>query len=264
MAYSATNAPTGFNESWELDCSQLIYVPGVPGTTYERGNALVKTAVGATTNAGLFVEASDSSAAPLLVVAKTTVCSSATSAGFPYDTGSGVNPSALADDSALSKSLIPCQFMRGGGVRVYNVPFANYTGDEVLAAYSASNPSVTFTTSSGANDDPNGGIIYIYDGPGAGQWNHIVDYVHSTAVATLARKFEVAPTTASSYIVLEGEGSNVGGVGILGRCDIAGANTVDVEDGADDGDFLVVLDGRMVSTAMHRGYLPVALYSQFV
>jgi hypothetical protein len=267
MAYSATNAPVGFSETWELDCSQPIWLPGVPGTTYERGNALVKTAIGATANAGLFVEASDSSAAPLAYVAKETVISGASEAGFPYDSagGGGINPSAMANDSALARSMIPAQLIRGGSVRVHNVPFANYTGDEVLAAYTAATPSITLTTALGADDDPNGGLVYIYSGPGAGQWNHIVDYANATKIATLARKFEVAPTTASSIIILEGEGSSVGGVGHLGRCDLAGVATVDVSDGADDGDLIVVFDSAArVLDAFHRGYLPVALYSQFV
>lgn len=265
MAYAATNPPVGFQEKRILKAGAHVLLPGVPGSTYTRGNALVKNAPGNTANAGLWVEASDSSAAPLAVVTKTVTCPGATTCGFPYSrSGGAMDPSYLADDSNVANTLIPAELIRGGELTVFHVPFGNYTGDEVLAAYTAATPSVTVTTSFGADDDPNGGIIWIYDGPGAGQWNIVTDYAHGTAIATLARKFEVAPTTASKYIMLEGGGSGVGGVGPFGRCDLKDANEVDVSDGVDDGDFIVILSGEMICEAMTRGYLPVALYSQFV
>ena len=261
MAFSAVNAPVAFNEGFTWHPDQLIYVPGVAGTTYTKGEALAKTAVGATANAGLFVDAADSGAAALVRVMKTTVCSAATT-GYPRS-GAGGKQDWIGDDNALGKSLIPCQLLGGKAVKAWLAPFTGYA-DDTVAAYTAATPSITLTTALGANDDPNGGLVYVYGGTGAGQWNHIVDYVNATKVATLARQFETALSTDSTVIILEGEGSSVGGMGILGRCDLEDEDKIDVADGADDGDYIILADARLVGRYLERGCLPVARYSDFL
>lgn len=261
MAISFKDQPSGFDYYKDISPDELFYVPGIPGTTYTKDNVLTKNAIGATANAGLFAASADSGAAPLLQVVKTVTCPAATTSGFPR--GGRSQRSLLSAEDNVANSLVPCRLIRGHGVRVFRAPFEGYA-DQAVAGYNASTPSLTATTSFGANDDPNGGLIFIYDGPGAGQWNWVVDYDHGTKVMTLARKFEVAPTTSSSFIVLEGQGSSAGGVGILGRVDSADHDAVDVDDGVDDGDWIVVLDARIVKEALEGGWLPVALYSEFV
>lgn len=261
MAISFINQPVGATETYLVSPSDLFYVPGDPGVTYTKGDFLSKTAVGATAKAGTMVAAADSDAGALLIVEKTVTVPAATACGFPY--GDPLNPSYLADDdSNVANTLVPCSFVDEAYIKVRVVPFAGHA-DDVIATYTAATPSVTLTTALGADDDPNGGLIYIYDGPGAGQWNQIVDYANGTKVATLIRKFEVAPTSASSCIILEGGGSSVGGAGILGRIDLDDDDNLDCTDGADDGDYIILLDARQVASFLRRGCLPVAKYSKF-
>lgn len=244
--------------------NQRINVPGKAATAYTAGDKLYKEAVGATANAGLFSSAGDSQAPPWLTCTKT-VTTAANTVGFPDGLTTGsyskseFNPNS---DDIVANTLVECAI--DCAVYLELRPVVNYA-DDTISAYTAATPSVTLTTALGANDDPNGGIIYIYDGPGAGQWNHIVDYANSTKIATLARAFNVAPTSASSCIILEGEGSSVGGVGTFGRVDLHDDGLkLDVADGADDGDFIVLADGWLISEYLGRwGALPVARYTSF-
>jgi hypothetical protein len=121
--------------------------------------------------------------------------------------------------------------------------FKNHADDATLDAYTAATPSITLTTALGGDDDPNGGLVYVYSGPGAGQLNVIEDYANGTKIATMTRAFGVAVTAASSVIVLEGEGGGAArGVGFLGRFDIADKDEADMADGADNGEYIVYMD----------------------
>ena len=245
MALTAT-ATQGFESLRSIDSEETILLPGTPGVTFNRGDVVKMTN-------GLVAKAGDSEAEAIAVVTKTVTVPSATSAGFPVPRDYNAGVGSTEDDT-----LVMCTPFINAGCRIFKSTF-NGQHDDTVAAYAAGTPSLTLTTSMGADDDGIGGLVYVYEGTGAGQINIVADYVHSTKVLTLARKFKTDLSTDSKIIVLEGAGSGAAGVGFFGRLDLdATQNQLDVTDGQDDGDYIVVMDFRQSTSFVKNLTLPVA------
>jgi hypothetical protein len=255
MALTAT-ATQGFEPYRRVAEDEVLWVPGDPGDTFTRGDVVVFS---------IGEGVADPRVADEEVmgrVNKTVVCSATANAMPVFGTD---NPTAqwgaigLTPNDALVE-IRPCVTP---GTQVYLATFASHH-DTALDAYTAGTPSITLTTSPGGNDDPNGALVYVYDGPGKGQWNVIADYDHGSKVATLHRPFATAPTSASSVIILEGEGGGAAlGVGFFGRCESDHNNLV-VNNGADNGKWMVYADAREIAYHLKNLRLPVILAKDLV
>lgn len=245
MALTATNSPQGLEKIRETCEREILYLPGQPGVTYTRGDQVQYTRTEA------FIDVAAAGETGIGTVQETIVCPAA-SVGMP---GPGAfDPVAKSSEDL---SLIPVKMNVAAGVDVLLATFSGHA-DDTVAAYTAATPSITGTVALGGNDDANGAILYIYSGPGAGQANLVADYVTGTKVFTLVRKFAVAPTTASKFIVLEGEGGGSAfGVGYLGRTELKAAGTINVDDGADDGEYIVYMDYRDTAQYLENLTLPI-------
>jgi len=214
---------------------EVFLLPGDPGVTFTRGDAVIITD-------GVLVLATDSTI-PVGFVDKTTVCPAATQAASP--------PAEIdkIEDAAADKCWIPIKMNVPGGVPKFRVTFAGHADDAVVS-YSGAGASsyVQLTTQLGNDNDSNGAICYVYDGPGKGEILMVADYDDAggtpNAKQILHRQAKATLTTSSSVITLEGEGSGVGGIGFLGRCDAADHNNVDMSDGYDDGDFVLFFGAK--------------------
>lgn len=226
MALTAT-ASQGFEHVGYTSGKEVFYLPGDPGDTFARGDAcdIVNGVVDRCTDSDV----------PMVIVDRSTVCPGATQAASP---GHQFDPN---ENAAADKCLIPVKPLVAGGVPIFEVTFAGQA-DDTLAAYTAATPSITLTTALGANDDSNGAIIYVYEGPGKGEILIGADYVNTSKVLTTHRVASATLTTSSKVIILEGEGGGVGGIGFLGRMDIQDHNNLHAADGYNDGDWLLWMD----------------------
>ena len=191
MALTAT-ATQGFESLRSVDSEETILLPGTPGVTFNRGDVVKMTN-------GLVAKAGDSEANAIAVVTKTVTVPSATSAGFPVPRDYNAGDGSTEDDT-----LVMCTPFINAGCRIFKSTF-NGQFDDTVAAYSASTPSLTLTTALGADDDAIGGIIYVYEGTGAGQLNIVADFDQAggeagAKVLTLARP--VVLVSAFSDVVI--------------------------------------------------------------
>jgi len=231
MVLTAT-ATQGFEFDRVVDAHEVMWLPGDPGVTFTRGdhvNFSNGVLVLCTTNAAQFT------------VEKTTVCPAATAYGFPVE--SLDNDGFWGSNADIVKCFVPCRPRRQVGACVEKATFSGQF-DDTVAACTQATPSITLTTSPGANDDTNGALIYCYAGTGAGQWNIGDDYVHTTKVLTTHRKWNTALSTDSKIIVLEGEGGSVGGIGYGTRVDHTDHNNITVANGYNDGPSAPFMDAR--------------------
>ena len=247
MALTAT-ATQGLEFHRYVAEHEVLYVPGDPGDTYTRGDAVV-----ATVGEGVIDVAADSEVA-IGTVAKTTVCPAATTA-FP-------KPADFypAFDSDAGKALIPIHSAVPAGTPVYLATFAGHI-DEVVVSYDAATPYFEGTTGAGADDRPNGAFVYVYEGPGIGEVNLVADYDHAGGAVdklyTLHRTFSATLTTSSKLIVLAGEAAASRGIGAFGRIDLQDQNNLHTADGANDGIFVVYMDWRRAAEYLKNLTLPV-------
>lgn len=216
---------------------EIFWLPGDPGVTYTKGEFVAQGATGG--SAGLIIRAADSNADPIGSVMKTTVCPANTQA---WPRASQFDPVRW---NAQEKCLVPIKLSVPAGVQVYKATFANHIDDTVIS-YSAASLYIAATTGHTADDYPNGALIYVYEGPGAGEVNIVDDYDHTGGAAELLvqlhRPFQATLTSASKYIVLTGEGASAKGISLLGRMDLDDEDAMDASDGANDGDFVVFMD----------------------
>ena len=237
MALTAT-ATQGLEFYREVVRNELLYVPGDPGDTFTRGDAVVSTV-----GEGV-VDPAATTEATIATVAKTVTMAAATTAA-PFDT---------------SNTLVPCISQVPEGTPIYLCTFASQI-DEAVLGYTAGTPSFAGTTGGAGDDYPNGAIVYCYEGPGVGEVNIVADYDHTGGAAELLyilhRQFATAMTTSSKCIVLAGEAAGSRGVGFFNRCELADANNLTVADGADNGKWVVYLDWRDAATHLNNLRLPV-------
>jgi hypothetical protein len=237
MALTAT-ATKGLEFDHYIQQDETIFIPGDPGDTLYEGFGLVSTV-----GEGVADILADNEGGMIGTANKTVVMSAATTA-FPY-------PDNFDPAHDTSNSLVEVRPALKAGTRVYRVTFANQY-DCTISAYTAATPSITLAASPGANDYYNGAIVYVYDGPGAGQVNVIADFDHATIVATLHRKFETALTAASKVIVLAGEAVASRGIGFFNRAEYKAAGYLTCDQGSDDGDYIVYLDWRRAAQLLSK------------
>jgi hypothetical protein len=236
MALTAT-ATQGLGLHRYIADSEVIYVPGDPGDTFTRDHPAIANVAAA--GVGVIDEASDSSASMIGMVAKTTVCPAATQ-GFPL-------PGAFLPrkGDAESLTLVPVRPRVAAGTPVYKASFANHWDDTVVS-YTAATRAIACTTGMSADDYPNGGLLYVYEGTGAGQVNVVEDYDHTGGAAELLlichRAFATALDSTSKFIVVGGEAVANYGISQFGRMDLDTNRALDASDGANDGDYVVYAD----------------------
>jgi uncharacterized phage protein gp47/JayE len=236
MALTAT-ATTGFERVGLTSADRVFYLPGDPGVTFAKGQQV------AITN-GVISDAGDS-AKPIGICAEATVVPAATTAAA---TAAQINK---IEDASADLCVVPVLLNVASGWPIYKVTFANHF-DDTLAAYTVGTPSLTLTTSPGANDDTNGAIIYVYEGPGRGEILIGDDYVHATKILTVHRRASATLTSSTKVIILEGEGGSAGGIPFLGRMDADTNIAVDASDGYDDGDWMLYFDLIEAPSLLHN------------
>jgi hypothetical protein len=211
---------------------EILMLPGDPGVTFTKGDRVYMSN-------GVAVLETDSVADSIGHAMKSIVCPAAASAYFPTPPAM---PSDLDGDDA--KTLIPVMMDVPAGVKVFQATMYGYQ-DETVVTYSAANRTIGCTTGFGADDRPNGALVYVYEGPGKGEINVVEDYDHTGGTVELAlifhRPFRATLTTSSKFICLSATGA-ANGVGILGRMDAYDEDQVDVSDGYDDGNFVLYAD----------------------
>ncbi len=253
MAFTV-QANSGFVRAGEVGKGELLWLPGDPGVTFTEGN---KCGLGSAAGAGgVLIAGTDSLADAVFTVAKTTVCAAATQA-FPHPaTFDPSNPLSAAANSCL----VPVYVDVAAGCQRFIAPIKNFVDDTVVT-YTAATRAIGATTGNGADDRPNGALLYVYEGPGTGEINVVEDYDHTGGAVELLlithRPFATALTTASKYIVLAGEAAADRGVPMFGRVDLADENEADVADGANDGDYVVYLDWAMAKYWLPKGWVPL-------
>ena len=253
MAFSATALQNV--ETLRHTCGQeVMWLPGDPGVTFTKGEMC-------SFSNGVLIRGTDSAANAVFRVDHTVVC--------PAASQEFTKPGDLIEHRTDDKfkTLVQCTAMVAGGAPVY---LANITGyqDETVVSYDAATRAVEETTGHGADDRPNGALMYVYEGPGIGECNICEDYDHTGGAAELLliahRKFAATLTTASKYIILAST-AGANGVSLFGRVDLADEDAIDVADGADDGDYVVYCDWRHIGHYLALGQLPIinrmALYT---
>lgn len=248
MALTQATSLKGFEWEREVAQGEVLYVPGDPGVTYTEGSLVIPTA-------GLAVLVTDSANTMVGRVEKTTVCPANTQA-FPVP--GDVYPPG---DTAAMKTLVPIRPLVPVGTPVLKATFAGHQ-DETVVSYTASTRAIACTTGFGADDRPNGALVYVYEGPGKGEINVVEDYDHSGGAAALLlichRPFNATLTTSSKFIVLSQTSAAVA-MGFFGRLD-ADADAdgkLDLTDGQDDGDFTIFMDFRKAGYYLNNLMLPV-------
>jgi hypothetical protein len=246
MAHSAT--ATQRFETWRrVAFEEILYLPGDPGVTYTRGELCYGDLTTAG-ESGLIMQAGAGQANTIGTVHQTTICpANTTSFPLPLE----FDPS---DRSGSNLCLIPIRMHVPEGTVVYRVTFEGHT-DETVASYSA--PTITDTTGHTANDNPNGALVYIYEGPGIGEVNIVDDYVHSGTTTVCHRNFATTLTSSSKYISLDGENSTFKGIGPVGRIDVIDDETVNCAQGADDGDYMIYMSWQEAGTFLNNLTVPV-------
>jgi len=129
---------------------------------------------------------------------------------------------AAADNPATTKTM----------GRVYDNPFIVYRCSfadhrDASATGGTTTTLVDTALSTSSDDDWNGALLYIYEGPAVGSIRTVKDYTGSSDTLTVEEPFPTAPTTASKYILLGAGGAgdviNRGSIGV----DLKDENTID-------------------------------------
>lgn len=244
MALTAT-ATQGFERAGLVPEGFFLLLPGDPGATYTRGDHVTLT------NGVLAAAAANGKA--LGRVVKTVVCPAATVA-FP--TANEIDYGNFGGD-AKNAALVVVEPFVAVGTQIRKATFASHVDDGVTTYTSATRALVHDAAGYGGNDYPNGALLYVYDGPGAGQVNIVEDYVTATKTITVHRDFAVAPTSDSSFILLSGEAAGDRGISLLGRIDGADANNLIANDGANDGDYAVFASFEKIAAYLKNLTVPV-------
>ena len=252
MAYTAP-ATQGYEPLRKTSGEEIFYMPGNPGVTYTKGDKVFVDLPTAGVS-GLISPVVDGTANAIGTVMRTTVCPAATQ-GF-----AAAHEFSAIDSDADDLCLIPVKLTVASGLLIDNVTFKNHIDDTVIT-YTAGTRAIAGTTGHTADDYPNGGLLFVYEGTGKGQVNIVEDYNHAGGAAALLlimhRAFKTPLDNTSKYIVLTGEGATYKGISLLGRIDAADVNELDASDGADDGDFVVFMDWLKAPTFLGGLRLPV-------
>jgi len=267
MALTAT-ATQGFEPAGKTTGDEIFYLPGDPGATYTRGDRVcmggLTSEASATNGLGGVLKGPSVTGDKNLtgVVMKTTVCPAATQA-FP-------KPKDLDPvyNDAEDKCLVPVKIDVAAGHQIFHASFASHV-DDTVAAIAAGTRSIQATTGHATDAYPIGALLYVYEGPGAGEVNIVEDYDHTGGNVELEiithRSFAATLTTASKYIVLAGEAAADTGIPLMGRIDAADLNGLTANNGSNDGEYIVFCDWRRIGDHLKNLRLPVirasAMYS---
>lgn len=241
MALTAAKSPLGFELVRYTHENELLYVPGDPGDTITREDMLTVTV-----GEGV-LDVAAAGEVPVCRAAKSVVMA-ALATGHP-------RPSTFDPASDTSNTLIPVKPMIAAGVPVYKATFASHH-DDTVATYTAATATISLTTGCGADDRPNGAILYVYGGTGAGQIGVIADYTHVGTAVVMHHAFAVDLDATSEVIILAGEAAGDRGIGFFNRID-GDVDGLVANDGANDGDWCVYLDWREAETYLKNLTLPV-------
>lgn len=249
MTLTAT-ATQGFEYLRQTAGQEIFYLPGAVSTTYTRGD-LLTISTGTNTLAAV-----GDSTAPIYFRCEKTVTTPGTTTPFPKPADFDASKIAGGDGDKWD-TLVPVSLNVPIGAPVYLATLVNFTTDDV-ATYTSGTPSITLTSALGADDDANGALVYFDAGPGAGEFNMGADYANGTKILTLLRTPSATLTSSTDVAILEGEGSQVGGMSFFGRIDTSDQDgEVDVSDGYDDGNFVLFGDLRDISRYLSKGQFPV-------
>ena len=254
MALTAT-ATAGFEPYGCTSGQEVFYLPGDPGVTYTAGDRVciggLTGEASATNGLGGVLKGPSVTADKNLVgtVQKTTVCPAASQ---PFPKPADFDP---VYNNAEDKTLIPVIIDCPAGVRKMRATFAGHV-DGTVATYTAATRIVTGVDCA-ADHYPIGALVYVYEGPGAGEVNVVEAYTHSGTSLTLHRAFNATLTTASKMIIVTGESAVDTGIPMFGRIDAADLNNLTAADGSNDGQYLVFVDFREVGTHLKNLTLPV-------
>lgn len=253
MALTAT-ASQGFEFVRNVVHDEIMWVPGDPGDTYTPGD-LVTFTVGEGI-ADPYV--ADEVPYGVVVGSHAIVCPSLAT---PFPRVGKSNQTAMWQNppSAATRTLIPIRPLVPVGTCVHKATFASHV-DDTVTSYLATTPYIAATTGHTGDDYPNGALVYVYSGPGAGEWNVVADYDHTGGAVELDlilhRAFTATLTSSSLYIVVTGQGASNKGVGFFGRIE-GDHNNLVANNGADDGHWTVFLDAREVEDYLSTLMLPV-------
>jgi len=248
MALTQATSLKGFEWEREVALGEMLWIPGDPGVTFTEGD-LVEI------SNGVLVVGTDSGANMIGRVDKTVVCPAAETA-FPMP-----GNAYWAGDTSEEKTLIPMRPLIPVGTPVLKATFAGQQ-DETVVSYTAATRAIACTTGFGADDRPNGALLYVYEGPGKGEVNVVEDYDHTGGAAELLlichRAFRTTLTTSSKFIVLS-QTSGAVAMGFFGRLDsdAMADGKLDLTDGQDDGDFTIFMDFRKAAYYLGNLMLPV-------
>ena len=254
MAFSPTATAPGVPSLRKTGTNEIMMIPGDPGVTLDKGELCAMSK-------GVAIVATDSLAGPHLRPLKTTISPAAVGQAF-------VSPEKQNHLGVASKdlTLCPMQVMVKPGADVILATIVNQV-DETIVTYSAANLYIECTTGFGADSRPNGALIYVYNGPGKGEFNIVDGYDHTGGTVELQldlhRPFTATLTTDSDIIVL-GSGAAANAVGPFSRVDISTSLLVDVIDGADDGDYIVFGDWQTIGRHLKVGRLPLIKASDLI
>lgn len=244
MALTAT-ASQGFERLGNTTERHLLLLPGDPGATYTRGDMI-------TISNGV-LGAAAANGKSLGRVAKTVVCPAA-SVAFP--TVNELDYGNL-DSDTKNLTLVPVEVLVAAGTPIFKATFASHVDDAVTSYTPATRTIVHVAAGYGGNDYPNGALLYVYEGTGAGQVNIVEDYATATQSIVVHRDFATALDTTSKFILLSGEAVASRGISLLGRIDGADANNLLANDGANDGDYAVFASFEKIAAFLKNLMVPV-------
>lgn len=110
---------------------------------------------------------------------------------------------------------------------IFRCSFSDQTDSTATGGSTTTIVDTALSTST--DDDWNGALLYVYEGPGAGDVRTVKDYTGSSDTLTVEKAFSATITTASKYIMLGAGGAatadviNVGKIGV----DLKDENTID-------------------------------------
>lgn len=248
MAHSAT-ATQGFEKIGSVKSDASLLIPGNPGVTGTLGN-MVSMADGVAINR----------TADLLPVGRVQKTKVLSAASVPFVSAEDADP---ASDSTAG--LFQVEPLVPAGTPIYKATFAGQYDETSLTSYTASTRTMVLPTGMGANNRGVGAIMYVYAGAGAGQVNVIESYTHSGTATVVHRDFETALDSTSKIIILAGEAASAKtGIGFFGRLESDHNNLV-VNNGYDNGKWVVYMDWREAPAYLEELTLPVipasAIYS---
>lgn len=246
MAFSVTSIGGGNRDARHLGYGEVFWLPGDPGVSYVTNSRY-------SFSGGVLIAATDSLQAPFRPIRNVTCAANTTAFTAPKD----LDPAASTQDT----TLIPCVIEAIAGVPIVTSTIANYT-DIGVTTYSAANRYVESDTSFGADDRPNGGLAYVYEGTGMGEFNVVEDYDHAGGNVAqeliFHRPFSATLDTTSKLIVL-GSTAAANAVGLMGRLDLKDLNEADVIDGVGDGNYFVCQGWKELPETLAIGHLRLAL-----